>query len=892
MYMRFAMVQALLAAAALAQVVPTEADRVFADQLIALPDEQAHTAIASAAPDRITEGLAAALNNAGVSIYNRHDTTGSLRVYRLAIDAAERGGFKIIEAKARSNVSIDLTRMGELEDALQQVNRAVDLYRGANVPSSFANILSTRAVTYKDLGEFDQAREDYQQAEQIFRQVGDEVGLARVLNGEGQLLLDSGDYRGALSALEKSLALAQRHDQNLGEAFVLNNMAAVYSAQGNFTLAISLASRSLKIKQASGSKEDTGTSLISLGVIYHKGGRDNEAIASFESAVQLGRETGRKIVTAEALRELGTLELHRKHYAASLEYLESCLQMYKESGSAVYEERALARIAQVYLLQGDYSHAAEVAERSLALARDHGAMPDLFIPGVVAGKSYRALGRNREARRALEDAVAAAEEGRDRVAGDEQSRQKFFAERLEPYHDLIALDLAEGQQEAAFRMSERAKSRVLLDLVAPGRTGVDRILTAPERIKEADLHRRLSLARAQLATLSKTPAGSADRVRITKEKIESAQTELASFRSVLYSAHPELSARRGDVSPVTLAQAEELLPDSESAILDYVLTKENAYLFVITKSSGGPAIHVHKLAIDGARLELMATEFRAKLASRDPGFATIAERLYRNLLSPARTELAGKKLLIVAPDADLWQIPLAALRSPSGRYLLEDAAIVYTPSLSVLHTLRAVKRAPAHGKPTFAAFGDPDGDNPNANREVKTLAQLYGADANATWTGAQASVPNFRARAGSFEVVHVATHGVFDDEDPLRSHLILHKSEDDGHIEAADIQDLQLKARLVVLSGCETARGRFAEGEGAIGMSWAFLAAGSRAVVASQWRVESSSTTELMLQFHESLLAGQGDAQALRHAALGLMKTERFRHPFYWAGFAVFGDGY
>jgi CHAT domain-containing protein len=890
--MRFAIIQVLLVAAALAQVLPTEADRTFADQLIALPDEQAHATIASTGPDRITEGLAKALNDAGVVIYNRHDTTGSLRVYRLAVDAAERGGFKIIEATARTNVSIDLTRMGELEEALQEVNRAVDLYGGANVPSKLANILSTRAITYKDLGEYDQAREDYARAEQMFRQLGDEVGLARVLNGEGQLLLDSGDYRSALSTFEKSLALAQRHDQNLGEAFVLNNMAGVYSAQGNFTLAISFATRSLKMKQALGSKEDTGTSLISLGVIYHKGGRDNEAVASFQSAAQLGRETGRKIVTAEALRELGTLEIHRRHYAAALEYLESCLQLYKETGSAVYESRALARIAQVYLLQREYSQAAEVAERSLTLARDHGATPDVFIAGVVAGKSYRALGRNREARVALEDAVAAAEEGRDRVAGDEQSRQKFFAERVEPYHDLIALDLAEGQQEAAFRMSERAKSRVLLDLVAPGRTGVDRILTAPERTREADLHRRLSLARAQLATLAKSPTAVADRVRMTKTKVENAQTELATFRSVLYTAHPELSARRGDILPVTLAQAAELLPDSESAIVDYEFTKESAFLFVITKSSSGPAIHVHKLAIDGPRLQLLATDFRAKLASRDPGFAAVAESLYRTLLSPARSELAGKKLLIVAPDADLWQIPLAALRSPAGRYLIEDAAVVYTPSLSVLHTLRAVKRAPTHGRPTFGAFGDPDGDNPNANREVKTLAELYGSDATATWLGSQANVPNFRARAGTFEVVHVAAHGVFDDEDPLRSHLILHKSEDDGNIEAGDIQDLQLKARLVVLSGCETARGLFAEGEGAIGMSWAFLAAGSRAVVASQWRVESSSTTELMLQFHKSLLAGSHDAQALRQSALGLMKIERFRHPFYWAGFAVFGDGY
>jgi CHAT domain-containing protein len=109
--------------------------------------------------------------------------------------------------------------------------------------------------------------------------------------------------------------------------------------------------------------------------------------------------------------------------------------------------------------------------------------------------------------------------------------------------------------------------------------------------------------------------------------------------------------------------------------------------------------------------------------------------------------------------------------------------------------------------------------------------------------------------------------------------------------------NLDLKADLVVLSACDTARGRISAGEGVIGLTWALFVAGSPTTVVSQWAVESASTTDLMLNFHRNLKGPGGGsryamnkAEALRQAQLNLLKNKRYQHPFFWAGFVVVGD--
>ena len=142
----------------------------------------------------------------------------------------------------------------------------------------------------------------------------------------------------------------------------------------------------------------------------------------------------------------------------------------------------------------------------------------------------------------------------------------------------------------------------------------------------------------------------------------------------------------------------------------------------------------------------------------------------------------------------------------------------------------------------------------------------------------------------------MATHGTFNDASPMYSYLVLsqlhEKSTEDGMLEAWEILNMELKFNLVILSACETARGRYGAGEGMIGLTWAFFVAGCPTTVVSQWKVESASTSQLMVAFHKNLkTSGGNSAEALRKAELSLRNSAEFSHPFYWAPFVVVGAG-
>jgi CHAT domain-containing protein len=184
---------------------------------------------------------------------------------------------------------------------------------------------------------------------------------------------------------------------------------------------------------------------------------------------------------------------------------------------------------------------------------------------------------------------------------------------------------------------------------------------------------------------------------------------------------------------------------------------------------------------------------------------------------------------------------------------------------------------------------------PEAEHEVKELKRLYGASRSKIYVGAEAREDFVKNEAGQAAILHFATHGILNDASPMYSHLALARGgAEDGLLEAWELMRLDLKADLAVLSACETARGRFGAGEGMIGLTWALFVAGVPSTVVSQWKVESASTCDLMLGFHRQLRAAPGKtkvtkAEALRRAALKVMKNPETSHPFYWAGFVLVG---
>jgi CHAT domain-containing protein len=137
-------------------------------------------------------------------------------------------------------------------------------------------------------------------------------------------------------------------------------------------------------------------------------------------------------------------------------------------------------------------------------------------------------------------------------------------------------------------------------------------------------------------------------------------------------------------------------------------------------------------------------------------------------------------------------------------------------------------------------------------------------------------------------ILHLATHARAESDHPALSRIALASGDE---LTLADIYGLPLHARMVVLSGCETALGRQVAGEGPVGLTRAFFYAGARTVVASLWNVQDRATAELMRRFYEGHLSRRlAPAAALRAAQLALRKDTRWNHAYYWAPFLVLGD--
>jgi CHAT domain-containing protein len=240
--------------------------------------------------------------------------------------------------------------------------------------------------------------------------------------------------------------------------------------------------------------------------------------------------------------------------------------------------------------------------------------------------------------------------------------------------------------------------------------------------------------------------------------------------------------------------------------------------------------------------------------------------------------------------------------------VIERKTLFYAASLRTLALAAAQPRENGLGE--LLAFGDPKlsskaaadavafqrdakvGPLPDAVREVEAIRKLYPAAAAKVLVGAAATEETFKKEAAHYRVLHVAAHGLFDERAPMYSALLLSTSangSEDGFLEAREIADLSLHSDVAVLSACDTARGRSGAGEGLIGMSWALQAAGCPTAIVSQWKVASAATAQLMIAFHRNLLAGRSKSESLRRAALDLMHTRAYAHPFYWSPFVLVG---
>src|SRR6185503_19126848 len=279
-----------------------------------------------------------------------------------------------------------------------------------------------------------------------------------------------------------------------------------------------------------------------------------------------------------------------------------------------------------------------------------------------------------------------------------------------PYLALADLLIEQHRAAEAFDYVERSKVQSLIELLRQGNAQSSKGMSAAEQAEERRLSSDALSLELQLDRESLSRMSNEIRRAGLRDRLRQARTDYAKFRQNLYLAHPFLKVARGEPAALKLERSRPLINDSRTALVEYAITDNNVYLFVLSadetnrnpggkKFRAGPviALKAYPLGINRETLSQRVKLLAESLINRDESFHAQARELYDLLIKPAADQLAGKTKLVVVPDGLLWNLPFEALQPAEDRYLLDQASISYAPSLSAL---REMSKQPPAIRPT------------------------------------------------------------------------------------------------------------------------------------------------------------------------------------------------
>ena len=879
----------------------------------------------------------------GETLRRRGSPRAALAPYQAAQAAWRALGDDAGQAEALNRLGWMHLDLGEFAPAVELFHRALARYARSGVePVRLAELYNRLGRALVPLSRFDEALAAHRTALAGFRRLGDREGIASSLNNEGNVYLWLGKNQLALEAYDEALALWGRRAATARERIkTLTNRGDLLVREEKLDEAAASYRESIAIAERLGDRRGLAHGVSQEGFRLSAAGQPAAAIAALRQAASLHQELHDTAAYGADLLGIGRAFLKEQDPSRAAAAFSRARELFQQAAN----RQGLAMCA---MDLGIALYAAGDLPRSLAAYDD--AQPQFAAihdrQGVVsteygAARTLLRLGRLREARDRTERAVAGLEDLRGETASRSlrmsyfSSRQDYWDLYIEILLRLDALEPGGGLSSQAFAVSERRRARTLLELVTGAASQAPPSAAAGEAAhEERDLEARLSGLTTKRQALLEAKGGES-----SLPALDRLEQDLVVRLDRVRARVTRQTGAQAVPAPVAGVPAVQALLTGDDVLLEYSLGEPASFAWAITRAH----CRVFRLAgrdkIEALARAAVAGVTRTGRQAED-AWATTAAGLSALVLAPVASELRPERLLIVA-DGALAYVPFAALPEPAAgdgppRLMVERHEIVTEPSASVLAALRqrALGRpAGASGlavlaDPVFSA-GDPrvaggapaavepapraDGASPGVLlRDVEAGAGLPRLLATHQEAAAirRAGPPGTVVREGfaatrecvldgslrRFRYVHFATHSLIDLVHPDLSGMVLslvdeHGRPSDGFLRLYEIYDLDLQAELVVLSGCESGLGKPVAGEGLVGLSWGFLHAGSQGVLVSLWNVLDGSTAELMSRFYEALFHGHVTIPAaLRQAQLSMLRDERWRAPYHWAGFVLAGD--
>jgi CHAT domain-containing protein/tetratricopeptide (TPR) repeat protein len=724
--------------------------------------------------------------------------------------------------------------------------------------------------------------------------------LAYNLKAQGKFAEAQPLYEKALANFRKAIG-----EEKADTAIAYNNLADNLTEQGRYADAKELYEKALaiRIKVVGAEHHATAISYNSLASNLHAQARYAEAQPLFEKALAIRRKAlgEEHPETASSFNEVAFNLNAQGKYAQAQTFMEKALAAERKGQGEHLLETAFSCVNLATSLEGQrkYAEAQPLYEKALAIRREvlgeeH---PRTALACTCAAANLLRQGKTDQCVRLLQASLPSLEAARFHRGASGFDRAVATPGLETSPHVLLAVGLARlGRPAAAFRHAEAGLARGLLDdLAGPGK----------DEAAELDaLHARLDRLDEQFLPLFGRTNLSADEKALREELGRQRRETLARVA--------RLSAAVSLRQVLPLADIQKQLPDEAALVYWLDLDRLGEHDACVLRARGEPAwVRLPGRGEGGAwtawDIDLQDRFYRClqRPGSRPDEWQPLSAELTRQRLEPLRPHLgAGGGLpavrhLLVVPTGWAGRVPLEVLAG--------DYRISYVPSGSVFARLRQQHR-PVKGS-SLLALGDPaftsrpPGDDevvrrgpdpvplPGTRWEVQALARLV--PGTATLLGSDASEQRLDelARDGrlkAFRLIHLATHGVVDEQTPDRSRLLLARDRlpdardtlpgskrISGDLTVAAIRGgWKLDADLVALSACKTALGREGRGEGLLGFAQAFLQGGARSVVLSRWEADDTATALLMLRFYENLLGARKDLKAALPRAEALAEAK------------------
>ncbi|XP_078373239.1 tetratricopeptide repeat protein 28-like [Oculina patagonica] len=770
---------------------------------------------------------------------------------------------------------------------------------------------------FRSLGDYFTAKEYHEKALAINMEIANRKGEAICYGNLGYVFQSRGDCVKAKEYHEKALTINMKIGNRKGETTCYGNLGEVFRFLGDYVRAKEYLEKALEINIEIGDRADEAACYGSLGNVFYSLGECVKAEEYLKKALTINKEIGDRAREATYYLILGKVFLALRQYKKSKNYSEKALatsmEIFDRAGEAVsytnlglvfqslgdnvkakeYYEKALAikieigdrngeaenyqQLGSVFLSLDKCNMAKEYLEKALSISKDirHGEIEfrcycDLTLLKVSQDKFHEAFSY-------LFQGIEKCEDLRAFNADNEQIKISFADKHVFPYQVLSALFCNTGDPNGALYVAELGRARALADLMATQYSAETHISANPKSwIGIENVMRKENNCTCLYISYYN------QRVFLWILKTNG----VISFRTITVdknTLHKRLAQPAENLDEFFAFMAKSfrsfgILPDEvcEDRSLSDIEPNES----------------------DSSQEERLAA-FRHAKGGEDPVLSLTL--FHEMLILPVFDLLREEPEIIVVPDRNLYRVPFAALLDKNGKYLSETFRIRIIPSLT---TLKLIQDSPAdyHSQTGALIVGDPDvGDViycgslnrkfvplPGAREEAEMIGRLLGAQ---PLLGKEATKQAVLQRIASVSLIHFAAHG-----NAKRGEIALSPpssttgipQEDDYLLKMLDISQVQLQAKLVVLSCCHSGKGQI-RAEGVVGIARAFLGSGARSVLAALWALEDRATKQFMSHFYEHLVRRESASESL-HKAMRWMRGKSFTEVSDWAPFMLIGD--